>query len=156
MSQYSLHFDPWNIRASDLADVMYRMKKVFRENTWYRYREGTSKDDDNIMIEYDDGNILFWLDYVEYEDVPRMLAMLSPYDMRLVEVYSLDSETGASAHFDIYQLNHEFGKMVRKANEYMKETNDELMAYERVWEEFCKEHELDCKDEEEEDEEDAE
>ena len=139
--KWTLHFDPWNIRASDLGYIMYRIHQAFtQERTgWLKYKDGTDINNDYIVLEYDDGNVSFWLCDIDYEDIPRMLAMLSPYDIKLVEI---KTEFGDHKEFDRFGLYGGFADIVMDARKYFLENKDEVASFKRAWEEFCERNSL--------------
>lgn len=139
MTEWTLHFDPGWATVSDLADKMDRIERAFTER-FPKYRAGTDPDRHDILLELDGGTAMLWLNSIEDEDVPRILAILSPlHNMELIEVRTDDGFKRQFSRFSIDAREHPWAWIVHDALRMFGPANtDEVSCFGAQWDAFKK------------------
>jgi len=133
MTEWSIHIDPWTAGASDIADKMGAIEWAFRSELGHRkYHAGMGLEKE-IALEYDSGHLDLWLQNIDDEDIPRMLCILAPLRIAIVEV---ESDDGFWQRFDQYNIsdmarNRPFEEMVRMARNGA--STDEVANFKEAW-----------------------
>ncbi len=137
MTEWTLHFDLGWVTVCDLADKMNEIERAFTDKS-PKYKAGTDPDRHDILLEYDAGTATLWLYSIEDEDVPRILAILSPlHNMDITQVSTDDGFRKRFNRFSTEIKEHPWTEIIYNARRaFGPENPNEVKCFKAQWEAF--------------------